>query len=199
LGAVALSMTDPAEAERRRHQRVKIRLKGRFMRPDRQEFDCVTLDMSPGGIAFVSDAEVQPGQRIVAYLNQVGRLEGTVARIFPGGFAVQLRLPPTKRDRLADQLTWLANRALLGLPEERVTPRDPRTRLKLTNGRELPASVIDISMSGAAIAVRSQLPIGARVLVGATPAHVVRILESGIAVEFARPIREEDFGEEIVL
>ena len=84
------------------------------MRADRREFDCATIDISPGGIAFRSDAPVRPTERIVAYLNQLGRLEGTVARVFPGGFAIQMRLPAAKRDRLADQLTWLANRALLG-------------------------------------------------------------------------------------
>src|SRR5271166_4836231 len=116
VSALARSITEPAAVERRRHQRVKVRLTGRFMRSDRQEFDCVTIDMSPGGIAFASEAVVQPCERIVTYLNQVGRLEGTVARTFPGGFAIQMRLPLAKRDRLADQLTWLANRALLGLP-----------------------------------------------------------------------------------
>ena len=42
---------------------------------------------------FSSDAGVQFGERIVAYLNQIGRVEGRVARIFPGGFAILLRFP----------------------------------------------------------------------------------------------------------
>lgn len=88
VSALAWSITEPAAVERRRHQRVKVRLTGRFMRSDRQEFDCVTIDMSPGGIAFASEAGVQSGERIVTYLNQVGRLEGAVARTFPGGFAI---------------------------------------------------------------------------------------------------------------
>ena len=72
-------------------QRVKVRLAGRFMRSDRKEFDCESIDASPGGIAFSSDAGVQPGERIVAYLNQIGRdrRERSHAE-FPGGFAVQM-------------------------------------------------------------------------------------------------------------
>jgi hypothetical protein len=203
VSALARSITEPAAVERRRHQRVKVRLTGRFMRSDRQEFDCVTIDMSPGGIAFASEAGVQSGERIVTYLNQVGRLEGTVARAFPRGFAIQMKLPLAKRDRLADQLTWLANRALLGLPEdrryERIAPRDPRTILKLANGHEFAASVIDLSISGAAIAVEGQMVIGARVIIGSTPARVVRLLDKGVAVEFSRPLPEERFSEDIVL
>jgi hypothetical protein len=81
------------------------------MRSDRLEFDCESIDASPGGIAFSSEAGVQPGERIIAYLNQIGRIEGRVARTFATGFAVQTTLPPAKREKLADQLTWLANRS----------------------------------------------------------------------------------------
>ena len=173
------------------------------MRSDRQEFDCVTIDMSPGGIAFRADAPVRHGERIVTYLGQVGRLEGTVARIFPGGFAIQMRLPQAKRDRLADQLTWLANRAVLGLPEdrrhERVTPAHSHTTVTLPDGTERQGMVADLSMSGAAILVDPPPPAGTLVTVGSTAAQVVRVVEGGVAVVFARPIRPEDFGEDLIL
>jgi len=203
MGALAWSIADPAPLERRRHQRVKVRLAGRFMRSDRLEFDCESIDASPGGIAFASDAGVQPGERIVAYLNQIGRIEGTVARRFPGGFAVQMTLPIAKREKLADQLTWLANRHSLGMPEdrrhERIEPRDRRTTLKLANGREFTASLIDISISGAALRVDFRPSIGSRVVIGSTPAQVVRHLEGGIGVEFMRPIPADDFSEDTTL
>jgi hypothetical protein len=203
LSALARSIAEPASVERRRHQRVNVQLTGRFMRSDRQEFDCVTIDISPGGIALQSEAPVRQTERIVTYLNQVGRLEGTVARTFPGGFAIQMRLPQAKRDRLADQLTWLANRASLGLPEdrrhERVTPIQPHTTVKLPNGTACVATLADVSMSGAAIFIDVQPAVGTSVVVGSTAAQVVRVIDGGIAVEFARPIRPEDFDESIVL
>jgi hypothetical protein len=193
MGALAWSIAEPAPLERRRHQRVKVRLAGRFMRSDRLEFDCESIDASPGGIAFSSDAGVQPGERIVAYLNQVGRIEGRVARRFPGGFAVQMTMPPTKREKLADQLTWLANRQSLGLPEdrrhERIAPRDRYTMLRLANGREFTASLIDISISGAGLRVEFQPPLSARVVVGSTPAQVVRHLDLPRRWSAANPCR----------
>jgi hypothetical protein len=203
LGAVAWSIAEPANAERRRHQRVRVCLAGRFMRSDRQEFDCESIDASPGGIAFSAMAPVQQGERIVAYLNQIGRIEGRVARTFPGGFAIQMRLTPAKRDKLADQLTWLANRQSLGLPEDRrhqrVAPRERSTTLRLANGREFAATLIDISMSGAAISVGCQPAVGSPVVVGSTPAQVVRLIDDGIAVEFLRVIPPEDFGPDTVI
>ena len=203
MGALAWKLPEPDQVERRHDQPVKVRLLGRFMRSDRKEFDCVAIDMSPGGIALTADAGVNPGERIVAYLNQIGRIEGKVARIFPGGFAIQMQLTPAKRDKLADQLTWLANRNSLGMPEdrrhERLAPRDRYTTLRLTNGRELAAMLIDISMSGAAISVAYQPAIGSPVVVGSTPAQVVRLLENGIAVEFLRMIPAEQFSPDITL
>jgi hypothetical protein len=166
-------------------------------------FDCESTDASPYGIAFSSDAGVQMGERIVAYLNQIGRVEGRVARIFPSGFAIQMNVPPAKRDKLTSQLTWLANRQALGLPEdrrhERIAPRDRYTLLRLPNGRVYTATLIDLSMSGAALHVDCEPPIGARVVVGATPAEVVRHISCGIAVEFLSPLPADDFGENTTL
>src|ERR1700724_4823593 len=125
MGALAWKLPEPREAERRRNLRVEVRLLGRFMRSDRKEFDCESIDASPNGVAFSSDAGVQLGERIVAYLNQIGRVEGRVARIFPGGFAIRMNVPPAKRDKLATQLAWLANRHALGLPPDRRHERTP--------------------------------------------------------------------------
>jgi hypothetical protein len=203
MGALAWKLPEPTQAERRHNQRVEVRLLGRFMRSDRKEFDCESIDASPNGIAFSSDAGVQPNERIVAYLNQIGRVEGRVARIFPGGFAIQMNVPTAKRDKLATQMAWLANRQSRGLPQdrrhERIAPRDRYTILRLPNGREYTATLIDISMSGAALNVDCEPPIGAHVFVGATPAEVVRHVNCGIAVEFLNPLPPEEFGENATL
>ena len=203
MGALARKIVEPAPVERRHDQRVNVRLLGQFMRSDRKEFDCKSIDASPYGIAFSSDAGVQPGERIVAYLNQIGRVEGRVTSMFPGGFAIQMNVPPAKRDKLASQLAWLANRQALGLPEdrrhERIAPRDRYTLLRLPNGREYTATLIDVSMSGAALHVDCEPPIGARVVVGETPAEVVRHVNCGIAVEFLNPLPADDFGESTTL
>ena len=173
------------------------------MRQDRQEFPCATIDISPGGIAFEAEASGEIGERIIAYLNQVGRVEGTVARHFYGGFAIQMKLPPLKREKLADQLTWLANRQVLGMPEdrrhERIEPRNRSTTLTLPGGRQHLARIVDVSRSGAALTVNALPSIGAPVVVGTRPAQVVRLFNGGLAVEFNRLVPEDMFDENIRL
>jgi hypothetical protein len=62
-----------------------------------------------------------------------------------------------KRDKLASQLTWLANRQILNLPQDRrhdgFTPRKTVARLVLPNGTNVACRVINLSQSGAAIGV----------------------------------------------
>src|SRR5471030_597566 len=146
----------PLAEERRRHQRVKVNLLGRYMLADRREFPCQVINMSPGGIALIAPVSGQPGERVIAYIDHLGRLEGHVARIFPNGFAMTISATPRKRDKLAAQLTWLANRHILGLPEDRrhgrVAPRNPIGRLILPNGINVSCRIIDVSQSGAGIA-----------------------------------------------
>jgi hypothetical protein len=197
------NLTEPRGVERRRHGRVKIRLPGQFMRENRKEFTCVTIDASPGGIAFSSETEVDVGEKIIVYLSQIGRVQGVVARLFHGGFAISMKLPPLKREKLAEQLTWLANRQDLGMPEdrrhERIPPRNPHTTLTLPSGKEYIARIIDVSRSGVALSVAATPPVGTPVSVGATRGQVVRGFGAGLAIEFSRVIPEDAFGEDIVL
>src|SRR5436305_1256347 len=128
----------PLSEERRRFQRVQVDLLGRYMLVDRREFPCQVVNMSPGGIALIAPVVGEPGERVIAYVDHVGRLEGHIARLFQSGFAMTIAATPRKRDKLAAQLTWLANRHILGLPEDRrhgrVVPRNPIGRLILPNG-----------------------------------------------------------------
>lgn len=196
---------EPHADERRRHSRVKVRLPGQFMRESRKEYPCITIDMSVGGVAFAAEQPVDLGERIIAYLDHVGRVEGRVMREFAGGFAIAMKAPAMKRERLADQLTWLANRQELGMPEdrqhERIKSRRGRTTLILPSGREVMASIVDISQSGVALTLASPVapPVGTPVTVGATKGRVVRHFAHGLAVEFARIIPENEFNEDVVL
>jgi hypothetical protein len=180
----------PHAQERRRHQRVKVNLLGRYMLADRREFPCQVLNMSPGGIALIAPVSGQPGERIIAYIDHLGRLEGIIARQFLNGFAMTIAATPRKRDKLAAQLTWLANRKILNLPEDRrhgrITPRNPNGRLTLPSGINIGCRIIDVSLSGAAIAIVQPPEIGSMVTIGKIPGRVVRHIEEGFAMEFIR-------------
>ncbi len=185
--------------ERRRFQRVSVNLLGRYMLADRREFPCQVVNMSPGGMAIIAPVSAQPGERIIAYVDHLGRLEGHVARLFQNGFAMTISATARKRDKLAAQLTWLANRHILGLPEDRrhgrIAPRNPLGRLIMPNGVNITCRIIDVSQSGAGISTNERPPIGALVTLGKVQGRVVRHLEEGFAIEFTR-LQHPDFLEE---
>lgn len=187
--ADALTVASSHAADRRRFQRVEVNLLGRFMLPDWQEYPCQIINMSPGGAALVSPVPVNVGDRVVAYIDHIGRFEGNVVRNISGGFAMTIRASDRKRDKLASQLTYLANKDMLDLPEDRRHERqvveNPYSKLIMPDEREYDCTVLDISLSGAAVRTKVRPAVGSMIHLGNIRARVVRHLEDGIALEFA--------------
>ena len=175
--------------DRRRNHRVGVNLLGRFMLEDRREYPCQTVNMSPGSVALTTPIVGRVGERVVAYLDHIGRVEGQIVRLYEGGFAMTISATLRKKDKLAAKLTWLANRHELNLPEDRrhdrATPDITSVMVSLPDGREYRARVVDMSMSGAALGLDVKPPIGSPVMVGKLRATVVRHSDEGIAIEFA--------------
>ncbi|SIQ12608.1 PilZ domain-containing protein [Rhizobium sp. RU20A] len=180
-------------------QRVGVKLQGRLMLSNREEFDCLVDEMSPGDAVVQCDVAPRNGERIIAYLDHVGRIEGTVARITEGSFVLQLTAPERKREKLAAQLTWIANKHELGLPEDRrhdrLQPRRTRTTLALEDGSIQPCRLLDLSLSGAAVDVESRPPLGTAILLGSIRGRVVRHFQEGVAIEFNRIQTRESLAE----
>jgi c-di-GMP-binding flagellar brake protein YcgR len=178
----------PSTDERRRFQRVKVHLLGRYMLPDRREYPCQIVNMSPGGLALLAPGIGAVGDRVIAYLDHIGRIEGRITRIIDNGFAMSVGATARKRDKLAAQLTWLANRDILNLPEDRrhdrIIPRNPIALLTLEDGSKMTCRIMDMSLSGAAIAAENRPPLQSMVSLGKVHARVVRNLEEGFALEF---------------
>src|SRR5690242_4961241 len=191
----------PQAEERRRFQRVKIHLLGRYMLSDRREYPCQAINMSPGGLALLAPGIGNLGERVVAYLDHIGRVEGKITRIIDNGFAMTVSATPRKRDKLAAQLTWLANRKILNLPEDRrhdrIVPRNPIARLTLGDGRVMNCRIVDLSLSGAALAAEFRPEVGSHLMLGTVQGHVVRHLEDGFAIEFAHPQLAETVEESV--
>lgn len=190
-------------AEQRRFARARIAISGRFMLADRREFPCATRDISAAGLALEAQVQGALGEKIVVYLDELGRFEGELVRQFPGGFALACLLPEKRREKLVNRLTWMINREALGLHDDRrnrrITPRATQTLLRLPGGLEEPAKIIDLSMSGAAIQCAKTPPLGATVDIGRRRARVVRLTPHGAALEFVLPLDFERFDENIVL
>jgi hypothetical protein len=166
-----------------------VKIYGRFMLEDRTEHPCQVMDMSPGNVSLRTERLGQPGEKIIAYIDHIGRVEGVVTRTLQDGFAMTVVASDRKRDKLAAQLTWLANKHELDLPEdrrhERVAPRNPASVLQLTDGRQYQCRIIDLSLSGAALEIEVKPALGVQVTLGTMRGQIVRHFEEGVAIEFA--------------
>ena len=176
-------------AQMPKFQRVKISVLGRYMLADRREFPCQVLEMSPGDAVVIAPIAGGVGEKVIAYLDHIGRIEGSIKELIDGGFMMDITASPRKRDKMAAQLTWLANRDLLNLPEdrrhERVVPDNRHSTVVLDDGRRYNCKIIDISLSGAAIELAVRPAMGTPVTLGRMRARVVRHFTDGVAVEFA--------------
>lgn len=177
------------QPDQRSFQRVSVNLPGRLMLPNHDEYDCSVIDMSPGDASFICTARPRVGERIIAYVDHLGRIEGNVANLNDEGFAITLTATDRKREKLAAQLTWIANKHELGLPEDRrhnrLTPRNTRTEITLDDGRRYPCRIIDLSMSGAAVDIDVRPALGTPVQLGNMKGRVVRHFQEGVAIEFS--------------
>jgi hypothetical protein len=174
--------------DRRRHKRYALALLGRFMRANKQEFPCRLNDISVGGASFMAPVEVEMGERIVVYLDEIGGLEGQVVRIFDGGFAIGLRASQHKREKLAAQITWLINKEDLGgnfgRRHQRMSVVNKTSTLVLADGSTADCRVLDVSLSGASIGTDARPPIGDVVMFGKLRCKVMRYHDRGIGVQF---------------
>jgi hypothetical protein len=182
-------VSSPNLAAAGKYYSVKVQLYGRFMLEDRTEHVCQIDEMSPGDVIITTDVMANNGERVVAYIDHIGRVEGTIERMVNGGFQVSLTASDRKKNKIAAQLTWLANKHELDMPEDRrhqrVAPRNPITTLSMADGRQYPCRILDLSISGAAVELRMRPALNSQVILGSMRGRVVRHFEEGIAIEFA--------------
>jgi hypothetical protein len=86
--------------DRRMHRRVPVDIAGRFMREDKEDHACRIVNMSAGGMALISATLCEVGEKIVVYLDALGRIEGIVVRQIEGGFAARIVAGPHKREKI---------------------------------------------------------------------------------------------------
>ena len=182
------------DGERRRFQRVKLNLLGRCMFADQRECPCQLTEISPGDAVFLSPFCGEMDNRVIAYIDEIGRLEGLMVDVNDTGFRMSIVASQRKRDKLADVLTWLANRHVLSLAEDRRhlrrTPRRTDATVIFPDGTTHQCRVMDMSLSGAALATNLRPPIGSPIRLGKLGARVVRHFEDGVGIEFMQIMSE---------
>lgn len=178
---------------------VQVSLHGRYMLKSSEEYPCHTFEISPGEASLFAPVKAMPGEKVVLYLRDLGRFAGLATRATEIGFEMSLQLSPKKRERLADQLTWYANRSALAVDErrrhERIVPLMELTVLRLARGDEHIVRIRSLSLSGVALETELTPLLGEQVVIGNTPATVVRFFDDGLACEFVTHFRPGEIDE----
>ena len=175
---------------------VEQALFGRFMLPDTSEHACQVHGISLDGATFITTRIPAAGQPIVAYLEELGRIEATSAERVDGGFRVTFSLTGARRERLETRLRWLIEKSKNNTAEDRrhvrFEPNEQRSQITMPDGREYHCEVMDISLSGAAVKVEVMPSLGTQLLLGKMRGRVVRYLENGIGIEFVKPLERSE-------
>ena len=148
----------------------------------------MTVNISTSGVHFQTETPVRNGDQLVCYFKHLGRFDGVIARVSGDNVAFAFDLSSSKRDRMADQLTWLINKDRLGMNEERMAERVAASgdlTVTCENGRTLSCNVVDMSLTGVAVSTSDNRPfIGENVTCGIRKGTVARWIDDGFAVEF---------------
>ncbi|GAK69453.1 PilZ domain-containing protein [Agrobacterium rubi] len=167
---------------------VTVGLTGRLMVPSHEEYDCTANEMTAETARITCFVRPRNGDRIIAYLQHIGRIEGIVQALTADGFTISIMATERKREKLAAQLAWIAKRQALGLPEDRrhdrLTPRHPSADLTFSDGTIVPCRIIDLSLSGAAVELEIRPALGTDVRLGNMSGRIVRHFMEGVAIEF---------------
>lgn len=172
---------------------------GRFMLPDTSEHPCQVASLTPESAVFLTRDVPPPGLAIVAYINDIGRLEAVTGEPVEGGFEVSFNLSNARRDRITERLKSLGDKdsSAAQRRHSRFAPRDNKSHITLPDGRAYPCEVIDISLSGAAVKIDVMPALGTYLFLGKMRGRVVRYHESGIAIEFTRQLDKSSFAEQV--
>jgi PilZ domain len=164
---------------------------GRFMLPDMTEHACQVTDVTLEGATFMSVMVPPQGQALVAYLEEVGRVEAISAGAVQGGFKINYTLQGARLERLQQRIQWLRNKdenAPDGRRHARYEPTEKVSQIVLPDGRVYNCEVLDISVSGAAIKTEVMPSVGTFLMLGKMRGRVVRYLEMGVAIEFVKQL-----------
>jgi hypothetical protein len=164
---------------------------GRFMLPDMSEHPCQVLEITENGAVFVTATVPPVGQSLVAYLEEIGRVEAVCAAPVPGGFKIEYALQGPRLERLRQRINWLHNKES-GAPDTRrharFEPTEKVSQISLPDGRVYNCEVLDISISGAAIKTEVMPSVGTYLMLGKMRGRVVRYLDHGVAIEFVKQL-----------
>ena len=171
------------------------------MLPDMSEYPCQVSELTVDGAVFAAKMVPEKDSQIVAYIDEIGRVEGLSGDPVPGGFRVVFSHTGQRKERFASRLSGRSSKNTTAGTDlrqsARYTPTAGQSHITLPDGRVYPCEILDISLSGAAVKVDVMPSLGTHLMLGKMRGRIVRYVESGIAIEFLKPLNTTQLSAQV--
>src|ERR1700674_3131678 len=169
--------SDVEFADRRTEIRVVVRIPGRFSlasrrdtNGNRRQFACRAVNISQTSMMLATPVNGPIGERVIAYFEEFGKIQGSIIRVLDGGFVIRIAATNAERSKLLRKLLWLEQNKNYDVPDvrthKRIVPENPLSTLIFPDSSMLGCFVIDMSASGCAVSADIMPEIGTVVAVG---------------------------------
>jgi hypothetical protein len=162
----------------------------------RPVFACRALNLSTRMVALTSPVKVAKGDKIIATIHHLGKLEGEVTSPLEGGFVMSITATDDEREKLWHKIEWLEQHKNFDISDKRAArrfvPQNPRVQMILSDGHIERCHILDISVSGAAISAENPPEIGSVLAIGAVVGRVVRHFDGGFGMKFIETLSDDD-------
>ncbi|MBV9458070.1 MAG: PilZ domain-containing protein [Bradyrhizobium sp.] len=143
------------------------------------------------------------GDHITSHFGEFGEFEGTISDSQNGSILLELEMTPERRQWMADKLAWLEMTRRDPMIQDarkdaRFVPQVSHTTLTMADGKVSTCFIIDVSATGVAVSSEFQPKIGTPLAVGSLVGRVVRIFETGFAVQFLEKQNLNDLNRLII-
>jgi hypothetical protein len=144
------------------------------------------------------------GDRITSHFGEFGEFEGSISDSKNGSILLELEMTAERRQWMADKLAWLEKTRRDPLIQDarkdaRFVPQVSHTTLTTADGKVSTCFIIDMSATGVAVSSEMQQPaIGTPLAVGSLVGRVVRVFETGFAVQFVERLTLSDLSRLII-
>jgi len=200
---MSLTLDKETPAERPEDVRVIVSISASFSVAKRRagggaraEFACRAVNLGTREVAMTSPVSVALGDEIMAHIDHIGKLEGTVIRLLSNGFVMDVNADDSTRKNLQRRIEWLEKHKNFDVPEGRAkprfVPRNPHAKMILPDGTVVRCQILDLSASGASISAEKTPEIDSVLAIETSVSRVVRRFEGGFAVKFVEMLDDDE-------
>ena len=94
--------------------------------------------MSCHAVTLTTPVAGEKGERVIAHVDEFGKLEGPIIRVMDGGFVMEIIAPKHERVRLAAKIEWYEKHKNHDIEDHRrsvrIIPKNPYSTLVLGDG-----------------------------------------------------------------